>query len=112
MSGVLRTVAVGLRLRLSDAVATAQIPVQFGVGAGLSVPTGSTNDALKTGWHALALAQFKPPSTTPVGFQADLSYHHLGFDGGGGKEEVIAGTANAVYDFATSAESRFHPYLI
>jgi hypothetical protein len=111
MRGLSRTVAVCLGLGLTAAAASAQMPLHFGVGAGLSVPTGSTNDLLKTGWHALGLVQFKPAST-PVGFQIDASYDHLGFDGGGGKDEVIAGTANAVYEFATSAESRFHPYLI
>jgi outer membrane protein with beta-barrel domain len=111
MGGFFRTVAVCLGLGLSAAEASAQMPVQFGVGAGLSVPTGTTNDGLKTGWHGLALIQFKPASS-PVGFQIDASYNHLGFDGGGGKDQVIAGTANAVYEFATSAESRFHPYLI
>jgi outer membrane protein with beta-barrel domain len=111
MSDRFRAVAVCLGSSLSAAAVSAQMPVEFGVGAGLSVPTGTTNDGLKTGWHGLALVRFKPAST-PVGFQIDASYNHLGFDGGGGKEKVIAGTANAVYEFATAAESRFHPYLI
>jgi outer membrane protein with beta-barrel domain len=111
MRSLSRAVALCLGLGLGAATVSAQTPVQFGVGAGLSVPTGTTNDGLKTGWHGLALVQFKPASS-PVGFQIDGSYTHLGFDGGGGKDQVIAGTANAVYEFATAAESRFHPYLI
>ena len=111
MSGLIRALMAGLGLGLSAVAVSAQTPVQFGVAAGVSVPTGSTSDGLKTGWHGLALLQFKPAST-PVGFQIDGSYNQLGFDGGGGKEEVIAGTANLVYEFATSAESQFRPYLI
>jgi hypothetical protein len=105
------TVAVCLGLGLSAVAASAQAPVEFGVGGGLSIPTGTTSNGLKTGWHGLALVQFKPASS-PVGFRFDGSYTHLGFDGGGGKDKIIAGTANAVYEFATAAESQFHPYLI
>lgn len=111
MRRLCNTIGVCLGLSLGAAAASAQMPVEFGVGGGLSVPTGTTSNGLKTGWHGLALVQFKPASS-PVGFRIDGSYNQLGFDGGGGKEEVIAGTANAVYELATSAESRFHPYLI
>jgi hypothetical protein len=111
MTPFFKLVAACCGLALSAAPVSAQMPVEFGVGAGLSIPTGSTSNGLKTGWHGLALVRFKPAST-PVGFQIDGSYNHLGFDGGGGKDKIIAGTANAVYEFATSAESQFHPYLI
>ena len=111
MSGLFKTIAFCFGLGLGAAAVSAQTPVEFGVGGGLSIPTGSTSNGLKTGWHGLALVQFKPASS-PVSFRVDASYNHLGFDGGGGKEKVIAGTANAVYEFATAAESQFHPYLI
>jgi opacity protein-like surface antigen len=42
----------------------------------------------------------------------DGSYNQLGFDGGGGKYQVISGTANAVYAFSVAAETQFRPYLI
>jgi hypothetical protein len=90
---------------------SAQTPVQFGLGAGLSIPTGTTSDGLKTGWHATGLVQFSPASS-PVGFQVDASYRQLGFDGGGGKEQIIDGTANAVYNLAVAKETQFRPYLI
>src|SRR5438105_7821412 len=111
MSRLFNTVGVCLGLGLSATAASAQTPVQFGLGAGVSIPTGTTSNGLKTGWHGLALVQFKPASS-PAGFRIDGSYNQLGFDGGGGKDEVIAGTANAVYELATSTESQFHPYLI
>lgn len=91
--------------------AAAQMPVEFGLGAGLSVPTGSTSDGLKTGWHGTGLVQFKP-AQSPVGIQVDASYDHLGFEGGGGKDQIISGTANAVYTFAVSSTTRVRPYLI
>jgi hypothetical protein len=109
LSKAVAAFALGMVL-LAPAV-SAQTPVEFGVGAGLSVPTGGTSDGLKTGWHGTALVQFKPVSS-PVGFQVDGSYHHLGFDGGGGNDQIIDGTANVVYTFAVSTESRFRPYLI
>jgi len=103
--------AVLLALVLLAPAVAAQTPVQFGLGAGLSIPSGSTSAGLKTGWHGTALLQFKPASS-PVGFQVDGSYHQLGFDGGGGKDQIIDGTANVVYNFAVSSESQFRPYLI
>jgi opacity protein-like surface antigen len=111
MSVLLKTVALSFGLALSAAAASAQTPMELGVGAGLSIPTGTTSNGLKTGWHGLALVQFKPASS-PVGIRIEGSYNHLGFDGGGGKDQIVAGTANAVYEFATSAESQFHPYVV
>ena len=111
MRSPFKIVALSLVLTLSAAAASAQTPMQFGVGGGVSIPTGTSSNGLKTGWHGLALVQFKPASS-PVGFQIDGSYNQLGFNGGGGKDKIIAGTANVVYEFATSAESGFHPYLI
>jgi hypothetical protein len=104
-----KIVTLCLGLSLSAAAASAQ--VQFGAGGGVSIPTGGTSNGLKTGWHGLVLVQFKPVSS-PVGFQIDGSYNQMGFDGGGGKDKIISGTANVVYEFATAAESQFHPYLI
>jgi opacity protein-like surface antigen len=89
----------------------AQTPVEFGLGAGISIPSGATNNGLKTGWHGTALVQFKP-AASPVGFQVDGSYTQLGFDGGGGKDQIISGTANAVYTFSVAPETQFRPYLI
>jgi hypothetical protein len=59
----------------------------------------------------MGLIQFKP-ATSPVGFQIDGAYQQLKFDGGGGKDQIIDGTANVVYEFQVSPETKFRPYLI
>jgi opacity protein-like surface antigen len=107
-----RAVAAGaIAVALLASMAAAQTPVEFGLGAGISIPSGTTGNGLKTGWHGTALVQVKP-AASPVGFQVDGSYHQLGFDGGGGKDQIISGTANAVYTFSVAPETRFRPYLI
>jgi len=112
MRGIARAVvAVGVGLSLHAMNLHAQTPVRFGLSGGLSVPSGSTSDGLKTGWNGTALVQFFPASS-PVGFQVDGSYHRMGFDPSGGHEQIIDGTANVVYEFKTSESSRFRPYLI
>jgi hypothetical protein len=103
--------ASAIAVALLASMAGAQTPVEFGLGAGISIPSGTTNDGLKSGWHGTALVQFKP-AASPVGLQVDGSYNHLGFDGVGGKYEVINGTANAVYTFSVAPETQFRPYLI
>ena len=105
---ILGVVAVG-----SAASAQAQMPVSFGIGGGVTIPAGSTSDALKTGWHGLALVRFKP-AASPVGFQIDGMYQRLSFDAAlpDGYVQVINGTANAVFSFPVSEETRFRPYII
>jgi hypothetical protein len=103
--------AVGMTLGFGASIASAQMPVKFGLGGGVTIPSGSTSDGLKTGWHGMGLIQFKP-AASPVGFQVDGAYQQLGFDGGGGKDQIIDGTANAVYEFQVSPETKFRPYLI
>jgi hypothetical protein len=103
--------SLGLSLSLGAATLNAQTAVQFGLGGGVSIPSGSTSDGLKTGWHGLALVRIKP-ATTPVGFQIDGAYHQMKFEGGGGKDQIIDGTANVVYEFATAETSNFKPYIL
>jgi hypothetical protein len=103
--------AMGMTVAFGASIASAQMPVQFGLGGGVTIPSGSTSDGLKTGWHGMGLIQFKP-AASPVGFQIDGAYQQLGFDGGGGKDQIIDGTANVVYEFQVSPETKFRPYLI
>jgi hypothetical protein len=110
--GLGKAMAAGtIAVALLTPLAGAQTPVEFGVGAGISIPSGTTNNGAKTGWHGTALVQFKP-AASPVGFQVDASYTHLGLDAGGGKYQIINGTANAVYTFSVAPETQFRPYLI
>jgi opacity protein-like surface antigen len=110
--GLGKAVAAGaIVIALAVPMAAAQTPVEFGLGAGISIPSGATSDGLKTGWHGTALVQFKP-AASPVGFQVDGSYTQLGFEGGGGKDQIISGTGNVVYTFAVAPETQFRPYLI
>lgn len=112
MKGFAKAVlSVGLGLSVGTTALAAQTPVQFGLGGGLTIPSGSSSNGLKTGWHGLALVQFKPASS-PVGFRIDGMYHQLKFDGGGGKDQIVNGTANVVYEFSVSPDTKFRPYLI
>src|SRR5882724_9016173 len=105
MRGITKGVlSIGLSLGLGATVLSAQTPVQFGLGGGVSIPSGSTSNGLKTGWNGTALVQFMPASS-PVGFRVDGSYNQMKFDGGGGKDQIISGTANAVYEFKVSPET-------
>jgi opacity protein-like surface antigen len=99
---------------LGATAAPAQSPVQFGIGGGVAVPIGDL-DANKVGWQGMALIRFRPGSS-PLGLQIDGNYQRLtfkeGFFGGDGRTRIIHGTANLVFTFPTSEQSRFTPYLI
>ncbi len=67
-------------------------------------------------WHGLAGVSFVPTGW-PVGIQVDGSLQSVHSDDSAGrpsgaKEQLIYGTGNLVYNFKTSEESRFRPYLI
>ncbi|HET7601321.1 MAG TPA: outer membrane beta-barrel protein [Gemmatimonadales bacterium] len=101
----------GLLVAAAAGSAEAQVPIQFGIGGGVTIPGGSTSDFLKTGWNAQALVRFRP-AASPVGFQIDGMYQELKFDPSGGKDQIISGTGNLVYSFPVSAETQFRPYII
>ena len=107
---------VGLVMVLVTSVARAQdasgTAVEFGVGGGLSLPLGDFDDFAKTGWHGTALVSVVPASI-PVGFQIDGNFSRFSDDTPLDiKEQLIYGTGNVVYNFKTSEDSRFRPYLI
>jgi len=118
------SVALGLALPASAAIAqdttsyqssssssSSQSVVKFGLGGGVATPVGSFNDGSKLGWEGMALLTFRPWDS-PVGFQVDGNFMQMSFQGGGGKTQVIDGTANIVFTIPTSAETAFKPYLI
>jgi len=117
------SVALGLALSASAAVAqdttsyrsssssSSQSVVKFGLGGGVATPVGTFNDGSKLGWQGMAAITFRPWES-PVGFQIDGNFMQMSFQGGGGKTQVIDGTANLVFTIPTSEETAFKPYLI
>ena len=112
----MRSVMVGAALMALAGVAPAmaQGGAKFSVGGGLTLPLGDFGDGANTGWHGLAAVSFVP-NNSPVGIQVDGMYQRFGLDeffGDDANFRLIQGTANAVYRFQTSEETKIHPYLI
>ena len=110
----------GLRIGVLGAVlfamagtAPATAQVRFSLGGGATLPAGTFDDVAGTGWHGMAAIGFQP-ADFPVGFQVDGMYHRFGFEAANldADWQMIQGTANAVFMFNRSEESKFHPYLI
>jgi hypothetical protein len=90
--------------------------VEFGLGGGVSIPSGDFDNAAKLGWHGQAAVSFVPQSL-PIGFQVDGNFSRFGVEdaAAGGldlKYQLIYGTGNVVYKFKSSEDSKFRPYLI
>lgn len=113
MNGLMKGLVICGLVALTSGDVAAQMPVSFGLGGGITIPTGSTSDAFGTGWHGMALVRFKP-AASPVGFQIDGAYQRLKTDEAlpEGHLQLINGTANVVFSFPVSEETRFRPYLI
>jgi hypothetical protein len=115
----IRSVVLGAVLMASvgTAPAVAQGGAKFSLGGGLTLPLGNFGDAVGTGFHGLAAVGFQP-ANFPVGIQVDGMYQRLGIDDDPVFGEVdaniqlIQGTANAVYKFQTSEETKVRPYII
>ncbi len=111
----IRSVVLGAALMASvgAAPAVAQGGAKFSLGGGLTLPLGDFGDAASTGFHGLAAVSFQPKNL-PIGIQVDGMFHRLGVDQSNvdANFQVIQGTANAVYRFANSAETKVRPYLI
>ena len=87
---------------------------EFSLGAGPTVPLGDFGDVANIGYHGLVAVSFVPGSF-PLGIQLEGMYQRLKFDEaipGDRTNQIIQGTANLVYKFKSSEESRFRPYLI
>jgi hypothetical protein len=86
---------------------------EFSLGAGATVPLGTFGDVAKIGYHGLIGVSFAP-SSFPLGIQIDGMYDRLKQEAaiGDRTNQIIQGTANLIYKFKTSEESRFRPYLI
>jgi opacity protein-like surface antigen len=85
---------------------------EFSLGGGVDVPLGDFDDAAKLGFHGLAGVSVVP-TNWPVGIQVDGNYSQFKSDVVDDvKYQLIYGTANLIYKFKTSEESKFRPYLI
>lgn len=112
----IRSVVLGTVLMASAGAAPAVAQgAEFSLGGGLTLPLSDFGDAASTGFHGLAAVSFVP-SGFPVGIQVDGMFQRFGVDNApdnfDGNFQVIQGTANAVYKFKTSEESKIRPYLI
>lgn len=85
---------------------------EFSLGAGVGIPLGNFDDVVKIGWQGTAAVSFEPRNL-PVGIQVDGTYSRFSdetpFDI---SSQLIYGTADAVYRFQSSEDTKVRPYLI
>lgn len=77
--------------------------VRFGVGGG---PTFILEEGGGTDFHAMGTIAFGGSADRPLAFRVDGMYTF------GDAVNTIHGSANVVYAFSVSEETRFQPYLI
>jgi hypothetical protein len=108
-----RSVAVGMALMVSAGTAPALAQgAEFALGGGVTLPLGNFDDASKLGWHGTGAVSFVPQNL-PVGFQIDGSFSRLSDETPLDiQSQLLYGTANVVYKFEVSEETKFRPYLI
>src|SRR5688500_6390975 len=92
----------------STAEAQMARPVQFCLGAGITVPTGDLADLVDNGYHFQGMLGFKAPMF-PVGLRLDVMYHTSDFtDVEDVSLNTLAGTLNAPFELGGMMAS---PYL-
>ena len=101
----------GLALTLPVATAQAQMPIDFGILAGASMPTGDAGDGFDTGFNVGATLGISP-ALMPVGFRIDGVYHSFGASGAGDDLSLITVTGNATLGIPLGAMPGISPYLI
>ena len=113
MKGLLTGTAALVIGMLVSAPAVRAQGAEFSIGAGPTVPLGDFGDVANIGYHGLVAVSFVPGSF-PLGIQLQGMYQRLKFDDDPAdrSSQIIQGTANLVYKFKSSEESRFRPYLI
>jgi hypothetical protein len=86
--------------------------VGFSVGGGLGIPLGNFDDVVKIGWQASGAVSLQP-KRLPVGIQIDGSFSRFSDETPLDiHNQIIYGTADAVYRFQAGEDSRIRPYLI
>jgi opacity protein-like surface antigen len=114
----IRSVVLGAVLMASAGIVPALAQgATFSLGGGLTVPLSDLGEETGTGFHGLAAVSFQPPGS-PIGIQVDGMFQRLGADDHpvfgdvDASFQIIQGTANAIYKFQTSDQTRVRPYLI
>lgn len=78
------------------AMAQAQLPLKFGIGAGATLPNGTFSNSVESGYHALVVATIAPP-LSPVGFRVDGMFNQFNNKTVSGQSlRVMGASANAV----------------
>jgi hypothetical protein len=112
MKGFSKCMAAFVLVALLGAPTLQAQGAEFSLGGGIGFPSGTFDDAAKTGWHGLAAISFVP-NGSPVGIQFDGQYQQYKLDGfTDTKERFLIGTGNVVFKFKTSEESTFRPYIL
>lgn len=102
----------GLALSLPVASAQAQMPFDFGILAGASMPTGDAGDAYDTGFN-IGAALGISPALMPVGLRIDAVYHSMAESADAGNDlSLFSATANATLGIPLGAMPAVSPYLI
>jgi opacity protein-like surface antigen len=85
---------------------------EFSLGGGVGIPLGDFDDAVKIGWQGIGAVSFVPQNL-PIGIEVDGNFSQFSDESPLDiKSQLIYGTANAVYKFQSSEDTRFRPYLI
>ena len=86
--------------------------IRFGVGGGITLPTGDYGTVDKAGWHVLGLVQL-PLSQSPIHLRFDAQYgstsHKSGF--GSGSTKLTGATADLLYHLGPRSAS-VRPYVL
>ncbi len=83
-------------------------PFQIGAAAGIAFPTGDLGNATNTGYNVTVAVGYSPPAL-PIGLRFEAAYNEFGNKVIGGKTNIPAFTANAVFALPAAG---FTPYLI
>jgi opacity protein-like surface antigen len=106
--------ALGGLLALGAGSAQAQSGLTFGLGGGVTLPTGDFADFSKSlGWQGTAIVGYQPAGN--LGARVDFLYGQTKFDedetaGLGGKTTLAGGLASLVYRFPVAGSVK--PYLV
>jgi hypothetical protein len=86
--------------------------IRFGVGGGITLPTGDYGTSDKAGWHVMGLIQL-PISNSPIHLRFDALYgstsHKSTF--GSGNTKLTGATADLLYHLGESRAS-VRPYIM